>query len=181
MWGVLLVLLYFGLALMGAVIVMAPDRFRVTREGVVDAPPARVFALINELRSWEGWSPWAKLDPRRQMTYSGPAAGAGATLEWSGDAKVGAGRLTIADSRPNEAIDIKLEFFRPRKALNDAFFRLTPEGSGTRVAWTITGRLNLVAKVTNLINSSCDKMIGPQFEQGLANLNALCGAASRAG
>lgn len=180
MWGVLLVLLYFGLALIGAVIVMAPDRFVVTREAVVEAPPARVFTLIDELRNWESWSPWAKLDPQQQTSYSGPPAGAGASFEWSGNSKVGAGRLTIAESRPSEAIDIKLDFFRPFKGTNDAFFRLTPEGSGTRVAWTMTGRLSLIGKIRNLINS-CDKMIGPQFEQGLANLNALCGAASRAG
>ena len=180
MWGVLLVLLYFGMALIAAVIVMAPDRFGVSREAVVAAPPARVFALINELRNWESWSPWAKADPQQQITYSGPPAGPGASFEWSGNSKVGAGRLTIADSRPSEAIDIKLDFFRPFKGTNDAFFRLTPEGSGTRVAWTMTGRLSLIGKISNLINS-CDKIIGPQFEQGLANLNTLCGAASGAG
>jgi uncharacterized protein YndB with AHSA1/START domain len=175
MWGALLVLLYFGLALLAAVIIMSPDRFRVTREAVINAPPARVFELINELKNWELWSPWAKLDPAAQRSYSGPAAGTGAGFEWSGNNKVGAGKLTIVESQPNAAIDIRLDFLKPFKGTNESFLRLTPEGAGTPVVWTMAGRHNLISKAMNLV-MSCDKMIGGQFEQGFANLNALCAA-----
>jgi uncharacterized protein YndB with AHSA1/START domain len=172
MWGVLLVLLYFGLALLAAVIIMQPDRFIVTREAVIDAPPDRVFALINDLRNWEGWSPWAKLDPDARKSYVGPTAGAGAGFEWSGDKKVGAGSLTILESRPSERIDLRLDMRKPFKGSNDVLFRLTPEDGRTRVAWTMTGRNTLVSKAMNLV-SNCEKMVGGQFEAGLANLNRL--------
>jgi uncharacterized protein YndB with AHSA1/START domain len=176
MWGVLLVLLYFGLALLAAVIIMQPDRFAVTREAVIGAPPERVFALINDLRSWEGWSPWAKLDPQAQKTYFGPSAGAGAGFEWSGNKKIGTGRMTIVSSVPSERIDLRLEIRKPFKGSSEAFFRLSKVDGGTRVAWTMTGRNTLLSKIMNLV-MSCDKVVGAQFEVGLANLGALASGA----
>ena len=100
MTGFLLVILYFALAALAAWIIMRPNRFVVTRWRIVDAPPQEVFRHIDELRNWQAWSPWAKLDPAATNTYEGPAAGAGAVFAWSGDKKVGAGRMTIIDSRP---------------------------------------------------------------------------------
>ncbi|HMK90738.1 MAG TPA: SRPBCC family protein [Methylocystis sp.] len=179
MVGVALVLLYFGLALLAAVIIMQPDRFVVTRDALIAAPPERVFNLIAELRNWEDWSPWVELDPKARRSYFGPPGGPGAGFEWSGNSKVGAGRLTVAASRPNEAIDIKLDFLRPLKASNDVSFRLAPEGAGTRVSWAMVGRNTLVSKALNLIRSR-DKTIGGQFEQGLANLNRLASVAPAA-
>jgi uncharacterized protein YndB with AHSA1/START domain len=176
MWGVLLVLLYFGLALLAAVIVMQPDRFAVTREAVIGAPPARVFALINDLRNWEGWSPWAQLDPEAQKSYFGPPAGAGAGFEWSGNKKIGAGSMTIVTSVPNERIDLRLDMRKPFKASSEAFFRLSDVDGHTRVAWTMTGRNTLLSKVMNLV-MNYDKVVGGQFEVGLANLNALASGA----
>jgi hypothetical protein len=109
MTGFLLVILYFAMAAVAAVIIMQPDRFVVTRAAVIDAPPERVFGHINDLRKWEAWSPWARLDPAAQNSFEGPAAGPGAAFEWAGDRKVGAGRMTIVGSRPFESVDIKLE------------------------------------------------------------------------
>lgn len=177
MWGVLLVLLYFGLALAAAVIIMQPDRFVITREAIIDAPPDQVFVLINDLRKWEGWSPWAKLDPEARKSYIGPAAGAGAGVEWSGNNKIGAGSMTILESRPSERVDIKLDMLKPFKGSNDVSFRLSSEGERTRVAWTMTGRNSLISKAMNLI-INYDKKVGGQFEAGLANLNALASGAS---
>jgi hypothetical protein len=151
---------------------MQPNRFVVTRSAVVDAPPEEVFSHINELRNWEAWSPWAKLDPAARNSYEGPAAGAGAAFEWSGDKKVGAGRMTIIDSRPFESVDIKLDMRKPFAASNDVSFRLAPEGERTRVTWTMSGPNTLLSKAMGLV-VNCDKICGDQFEAGLANLNAL--------
>ena len=138
MTGFLLVIFYFALAALAAWIIMQPNRFVVTRSAVVDAPPQEVFPHIDELRNWQAWSPWAKLDPAATNTYEGPAAGAGAVFAWSGDKKVGAGRMTIIDSRPFESVDIKLEMSKPFTTSNDVSFRLSPEESGrTKVTWTM--------------------------------------------
>lgn len=172
MTGFLLVILYFAMAALAAWIIMQPNRFVVTRSAVVDAPPEEVFRHINELRDWERWSPWAKLDPAARNSYEGPAAGAGAAFEWSGDKKVGAGRMTIIDSRPFESVDIKLDMRKPFAASNDVSFRLAPEGERTRVTWTMSGPNTLLSKAMGLV-VNCDKICGDQFEAGLANLNAL--------
>lgn len=175
MLGFFLVVVYFGMALIAAAIVLQPDWFTVTRSAVIDAPSSEVFRHINELRNWEAWSPWARLDPHAQTHYSGPAAGAGAAYEWSGNKNVGAGRMTIVDSRPNDCVNIKLEMRKPFGASNEVSFTLAPEGDAqqhTKVTWTMTGRSNLLAKAINLVMSR-EKMVGGMFEKGLANLNAI--------
>jgi hypothetical protein len=178
MIGFALVIVYFGAALLAAVILLQQDWFAITRSAIINAPPDVVFRQINELRNWEAWSPWAKLDPHAQCAFAGPSAGAGATLEWSGDKKVGAGRVTIVESRPNESVDIKIEIRKPFAASNDMSFTLESEGGApastgrTKVTWTISGRNNLVAKALNLVVNN-DKKVGGQLEQGLSNLDTV--------
>jgi uncharacterized protein YndB with AHSA1/START domain len=172
MTGFLLVAFYFALAALAAWIIMQPNRFVVTRSAIVDAPPQEVFPQIEELRNWPAWSPWAKLDPAAVNTYEGPA-GAGAVFTWSGDKKVGAGRMTIVDSRPFESVDIKLDMTKPFRASNDVSFRLSPEESGrTKVTWTMSGPNTLISKALGRV-MNFDKMLGARFEAGLASLNAL--------
>ena len=173
MTGFLLVILYFAMTALAAWIILQPKRFVVTRSALVDAPPEVVFRHIDELRNWQAWSPWAKLDPAVINTYEGPAAGAGAVFAWSGDKKVGVGRMTIVESRPFESVDIKLDMSKPFTASNDVSFRLSPEESGrTKVTWTMSGPSTLVSKLMNLV-MNFDKALGARFETGLANLNAL--------
>jgi hypothetical protein len=114
------------------------------------------------------------MDPNAKSTYAGPIAGPGSSMEWDGNNKVGAGRMTIMESHPNERIEIKLEFFKPFKATNTAEFTFKPEGSQTSVTWTMSGKNNFMGKAMHLI-INCDKMVGGQFEQGLANLNSVTG------
>jgi hypothetical protein len=151
-----------------------PSDFRVSRTGRISAPQDVVFENVNDLHKWEAWSPWAKMDPNAKSTYAGPVAGPGSSMEWNGNNKVGAGRMTIEDSRANERIQIKLEFFKPFKATNTAEFTFKPEGSQTSVTWTMSGKNNFMGKAMHMI-INCDKMIGGQFEQGLANLNSVAG------
>ncbi len=173
MLGFILVLVYFGGAALAAFVILQPDRFVVTRSAVIDAAPEDVFRYINELRNWEAWSPWARLDPQARTSYVGPASGAGAAFEWSGDKKLGAGRMTITESRPFEGVDIRLEMRKPVSGANDLRFQLTPETQDrTHVVCTMSGRNNLFSKAMNLFGS-CDKKVGGQFEAGLTNLSAI--------
>jgi uncharacterized protein YndB with AHSA1/START domain len=173
MTGFLLVIFYFALAALAAWIIMQPNRFVVTRSRIIDAPPEEVFRHIDDFRNWRSWSPWAELDPAAINSYEGPAAGAGAVFAWSGDKKVGAGRMTIVDSRPYETVDIKIEMSKPFAASNDVSFRLSPEENGrTKVTWTMSGPSTLVSKAMNLA-MNFERTLGGRFEAGLANLNAL--------
>ena len=149
-----------------------PDEFRVARSAMIAAPPEQVFPHVNTLRSWEAWSPWAKLDPNARNSFEGPDAGVGAAMAWDGNKKVGAGRMTIVESRASNWIKFKLEFLRPFKATNFAEFTFTPEGQQTTVNWSMSGTNNLAGKVFGLF-VNCDKMIGRDFEKGLASLKAV--------
>lgn len=166
---ILLILLAL-IALFLVVAAYQPSEFRITRGGTIAAPPPVVFGHVNDLRKWEKWSPWAKLDPSMKQTYDGPAAGVGAVSAWAGNKEVGEGKMTIVESRPFDLIRIQLEFYKPMAATNEAEFHFVPEGDQTKVIWTMTGRRDFTMKAFGLI-MNMDKMVGRQFEEGLNRLN----------
>jgi hypothetical protein len=160
------------------VVALQPSEFRVARTAVMAAPAPGVFAQVNDLRKWPAWSPWAKRDPAMQQTYAGAPAGTGAVSTWAGNREVGEGRMTITESRPNELVRFKLEFFKPFTATSAAEFNFKPDGDRTVVTWSMSGENNFIAKAMHLV-MDMDRMIGRDFEQGLANLKALVEAAPR--
>jgi hypothetical protein len=159
------------------IVAIQPSDFRITRSAAIAAPPAAVFAQVNDLHNWEAWSPWAKLDPNAKSTYEGPAAGVGAAFTWSGNNKIGEGRMTIIESRPNELVRFKLDFLKPLKGTNTAEFNFKPEGNRTAVTWSMYGKNSFIGKAIGLF-INCDKMVGGQFEQGLAQMKSVAEAAS---
>lgn len=159
--GIVIVLIVFLV-----VVLMQPSDFRVVRSKKMKGPPAVAFAQVNDFRKWEGWSPWEKLDLKMKKVYEGPEAGKGATYSWNGDNNVGEGKLTILDSKPDELVNLKLEFMRPFTCTNDASFTFEKEGDETLVTWEMTGKNRFVAKMMGLF-INMDKMVGSQFEDGL--------------
>jgi hypothetical protein len=159
-------------ALLLVIVATRPADFRITRSAVIQASPAAVFAQVNDFHNWQAWSPWAKMDPDAKATFDGPTSGQGATFRWAGNSKVGEGNMTIAESRPNDVIRIDLEFLKPFAAKNIAEFTFKPVGDGTEATWTMTGENNFMAKAFGLF-VDCDKMVGGQFEQGLANMKSV--------
>lgn len=153
-----------------------PSDFRVSRSLTMSAPAETVFAQVNILRQWEAWNPWGKMDPNARMTYEGPAAGVGASYTWAGNNKVGEGRSTIVESKPSELVLFRLEFFKPMKAVNTAEFTFKPEGGKTAVTWTMSGKNNFMGKLFGLL-INCDKMVGEQFEKGLATMKTVAESA----
>jgi uncharacterized protein YndB with AHSA1/START domain len=162
------------------VVAMQPANFRVVRSGSVAAPAADVFPQVNDFHNWDAWSPWAKLDPTMKQTYEGTPAGAGAKYSWSGKGNVGEGSMTLLESHPNEVIRIRLEFQKPFKATNATEFTFKPEGNQTVVTWSMAGHKNFIFKAVGLF-MNMDKMLGAQFEQGLANMKAVVEAKKRVG
>ena len=145
-----------------------PNSFSLKREADIKAPPETIFALINDFHEWPKWSPWEKLDPGLTRTHSGATKGKGAIYEWQGNKKVGQGRMEILDASPS-AIKIKLDFLKPFEAHNITDFTLEPRGSGTHVSWDMNGPLNFMMKLMHVF-MNMDKMVGKDFEAGLANL-----------
>lgn len=154
------------------VIVGQPCEFKVTRTAKMSAPLEKVFPHVNDLHKWEAWSPWAKLDPNAKNSFSGPDAGAGAAMAWEGNCKIGVGKMTITESQPCALIRFRLDFEKPMKATNLAEFDFKSEGGQTIVTWSMSGKNNFMGKVFGLF-MNCDKMVGGQFEKGLASLKIL--------
>lgn len=171
----LLVGLVTVVAILAIAISMRPNEFRVSRSAVINAPPERVFALVNDFHNWELWSPWAKRDPQATATFDGPATGEGAKFAWAGNKEVGEGRMLIIESTPHKMIAIRLDFLRPFKATNTAEFEFAPVDAGTKVTWSMSGKNGFVGKAFSLL-VDCDKMVGKDFELGLANLNSAAEA-----
>ena len=138
----------------------------------MSAPAEIVFARIDDFHQWAAWSPWEKLDPQMQKSFGGAASGVGAEYHWIGNDKVGEGRMTITESRPSERVVVRLEFLKPWPSTSTSTFTLAPEGQGTRVTWAMDGRHDFVSKAM-CVFVSMDKMVGTDFERGLAVLGTM--------
>ena len=173
-----IILIAFAVIVIVLVVIVAlqPSDFRVARSATMSAPPPAVFAQVNDFHKWEAWNPWGKIDPAMKQTYEGAPAGVGAIYTWVGNKNVGEGRMTLTESRPSDLIRIKLEFFKPFAGTNIAEFTFKPAGNQTAVTWSMAGKNNFMAKAIHLF-MNMDKMIGGQFETGLAQMKSFVEAA----
>ena len=157
-----------------------PDTFQVQRSTTIQAPPDKIFPLINDFRRWAEWSPWEALDPAMQRTHSGAASGQGAVYAWEGNKDVGAGRMEILQTQAPARLSIKLDFIRPFEGHNTTDFSLTTAGDSanpttsttTTVTWLMQGPTPFVSKLMQVF-VSMDSLIGKDFEAGLAKMKAV--------
>jgi hypothetical protein len=149
-----------------------PDTFRVKRAAAIKAAPEAIFPLIADFREWGKWSPWEGRDPALKRTFGGAERGAGAVYAWDGNRNVGAGRMEITRATAPSDIVIKLDFIKPFEGHNIAEFTLSPQDGGTDVAWVMHGPAPFMNKVMQVF-MNMDRMIGRDFEAGLANLKKV--------
>jgi hypothetical protein len=161
---------------LGAVVVLfavyvatRPGVYKVERSLVVNAPASEIFPRVDTFRKWTTWSPWAHLDPGMKVEYSGPKAGVGSVYYWKGNDKVGEGRMTVTGATQDRLVEIKLDFIKPWEQTSKTSFTFQPEGSGTKVTWSMTGERDFVGKLFGIF-MDMDKMVGPDFEKGLLAL-----------
>ena len=164
----------------GAVAVVArqPSEYRVTRSVTIAASPAALFAQVDDLRKFNAWNPWRKLDPTAQETFYGEASGPGASMAWAGNSNIGEGRMTIIESRPHELVRLRLDFVKPLASTATAEFTFTPQGGQTAVTWSMWGQNTTMGKAMGLV-MDMEGMIGGQFEKGLADLKSLTEATAK--
>ena len=166
-----------GLAVVAIVVIlvlaaMKPSDFVVERSVTINTTPEKIAPLINDFHNWDEWSPWVKLDPAMKTSFSGASTGVGSVYEWEGNSKVGKGRMEIRSIQPAKT-SIKLDFLKPFEGHNTADFVLEPEGnSATRVTWVMYGPLNFIPGKLMSVFTTMDKLIGDDFQRGLANLKA---------
>jgi uncharacterized protein YndB with AHSA1/START domain len=160
-----------AVALIAAILVFAstkPDTFAVTRSATINASPDKVFGLITDLKAFNTWNAWVRKEPSVMLSYSGAVSGVGAAYTWVGE-KSGQGRMEITDiTSPTKAV-MKLDFVKPFASTNRTEFTLAAQGEQTQVTWNMSGPMPFISKLMSVF-VSMDKMIGPDFEAGLANL-----------
>jgi hypothetical protein len=169
MWLYILLGVVAVIAVLVAFIASRPSEFRTTRSATMAAPPSAVFNQVNDLRNWDAWSPWAKLDPAANNSFEGPSAGKGAKFRWAGNKQVGEGSMEITESRPSELVRLRLDFLKPFKATNTAEFTFKPVGNHTNVTWSMFGRNNFMFKAFGLF---MDYMKSVVEQSGAAELAA---------
>src|SRR6267378_3125641 len=163
------------IAVIAVVLILAatkPNTFSVRRATTVKAPPERIFALIKDFHQWGSWSPYETKDPAMKRSFSGAADGEGAVYGWEGNKNVGSGRMEILDTSEPSKIVIKLDFFAPFEGHNTAEFTMLPQGDAKNLTWLMHGPASFMSKVMQVF-INLDKMIGKDFEIGLANLKRL--------
>ena len=153
-----------------------PNTFTIKRATEIKAAPEAVWAYLEDFRRWTVWSPWEDIDPNMKRTYSDPATGVGATYAWEGDKKAGAGNMQITEAKAPAKLALTLNMLKPFPATNAVEFFVTPlEGGLVRVAWVMTGTSAFMHKLMSVV-ISMDKLVGKDFEKGLAKLKAAAEA-----
>lgn len=168
--AIVVVIVLIGLVL--AIAQSRPNEFTVQRTVRIAAPPERIYPDIVDFHRWPGWSPWERMDPAMQKTYTGAASGRGAVYEWAGNSKVGQGRMEITDATAPTSVTVKLDFMKPFETHNTARFTLVPAGESTDVTWSMFGSSPLMIKLMSVF-FNMDKLVGKDFERGLASLKTL--------
>jgi len=171
---VLNIIVIVVVVLIAGVLILAatkPDTFRVQRAASIKAPPEKVFALISDFRRWDAWSPWEKKDPAMKRTFGAATSGEGATYAWEGNKEVGQGSMRIVESVPPSKLALQLDFLKPFEAHNTVTFMLDAKDGATDVTWAMEGPVPYLAKIVHVF-VNMDRMVGKDFETGLANLRA---------
>jgi hypothetical protein len=157
------------------VIATRPAEFSVQRSAVMPVPADAAFAVVNDFHRWKEWSPWEKLDPQQKTTHTGAESGTGAVYAWVGNDDVGEGQMTIEESKVNELVRIKLEFIKPFAAVSTTTFTFKPSEGGTEVTWVMAGKNDFMSKAFSMF-VDMDKMVGGDFERGLASMKTVAEA-----
>lgn len=169
--GAIALLLVAGVAVVLGLAATKPDTFSVARSITIEAPPEKIFPLIDDFSKWPLWSPYETKDPDMTRTLGGPAEGQGATYAWEGGKEVGKGRMEIVESTAPSKVGLKLDFEKPFEAHNTVDFTLEPDGQSTVVTWDMRGPTPFFAKVIHVF-LDMDRMVGADFEAGLIKLKA---------
>jgi hypothetical protein len=161
------------------VILTRPATYHVERSTAMAAPPENAFAQVNDFHAWPAWSPWEKLDPQMKKNFEGPPAGVGSKYAWAGNDQVGEGRMTIEKSEKPSTVGIKLEFLKPFESTSTTTFTFAPAAGGSKVTWAMDGENDFMGKAASLF-MDMDKMIGADFEKGLAAMKTAAESAPKA-
>ncbi|HEY6171969.1 MAG TPA: SRPBCC family protein, partial [Candidatus Kapabacteria bacterium] len=172
------VILFILLGIVGVLLILmavAPTKMNSERSVVINAPKEVVWNNIVMFANQHKWSPWDKKDPNIKITIEGVDGTVGAVNKWEGNDSVGSGEQTMKKITPMTAIESELHFIKPWENTAQAYFNVVDAEGGVKVSWGFKGEMSRPFNIFGLF-MDMDKAIGADFEQGLANLKALCEA-----
>jgi len=169
--GIILAALVVIVVILGFI---APKEFKVERSIVI--PTDNKEVIFKNLTHWNEflkWNPWSAMDPNQKLTFTGEDGTVGSGYSWEGNKDVGQGSMTIIALKENEMVDMDLHFIKPFESKSKTYFNMTPEGSGYKVNWSMSGKSDFPMNIFGLF-MNMDKMVGGDFERGLEALKKKC-------
>jgi hypothetical protein len=171
-FGFLVVLLAVFCLGVVALAARKPDTFQVQRSATIKAPPEKIFPYLNSPKAAMAWIPFLEPDPNVKLSYAGPESGKGAAQSWSGNTQVGEGKIEIINSKPPTEVTLQLDMLKPLEGHNTVVYSLEPKGDVTNMTWVMSGHQPMIGKIVSVF-IDCDRMVGEQFEKGLAKLKTV--------
>jgi len=148
-----------------------PSLLHVERAIDIRAPREKIFTLINDFHQWDAWTPYNK-DPAMKKTYGGSPSGTGSVYAWEGNKEVGKGEISITESEPSSRVAFDLHMIKPFEGRNHVVLALKASGEITTVTWILEDTQSYFVKLMGMF-VNMDKMIGKDFEVGLAGLKSV--------
>lgn len=163
-------------ALLAVVGFFLPRNIRVVRNTSISANPTTVYNIVNDLKTYDGWMPWNKIDSAMTKEYGPTTTGEGAWYTWKSDNKnVGEGKITITESVPAKIVKTRIDF----KGFDNpglSGWELTDKNGSTDISWYMDSDMGK-NPYGHIIGLFMDKMIGSDFEKGLTDLKKLAESA----
>ena len=150
------------------------NTYEVSRTKIMHAPIEVVYDNVNDFKNWPTWSPWLEKDTLAELSYSDITFGKDASYSWkSNDKEVGEGSMTTIESVSFRSILQKITFLKPWESESEVSWSFKPVSEGTEVTWSMKGEMSFGEKAYMAFNGGMDKMVGPDYDKGLDNLDAV--------
>jgi effector-binding domain-containing protein len=150
---------------------LLPKNYKVERSTIIKANKSVIFDLTSNFTKWDLWTPWTKaIDSTAKFELIGIEAQVGTQWKWTGKV-LGNGEMTISEIMPDELIAYDLSF-NEGKYQSKGKLVIEVQGDSNKVSWFDEGDLgyNPISRYMGLF---MDKMMGPDFEKGLAKLKKV--------
>jgi len=169
--------LYVILVLVGIYLILCmvgPSDMRIERSATINAPATAVQATLGDFSLFNKWSPWAEKDTAMKINIEGEAGKPGHKYYWEGNKEVGKGSMTLNGVSGDSMLQT-LSF----DGMGDSkVYMITKEENGaTNLTWGMYSKTPFLGRAFMMF-MNMDKMMGPDFEKGLAKLKTVVEAAA---
>lgn len=148
-----------------------PKDMNISVTEKLSASPAQLFYQINNVKNWENWSPWHRIDPEMKLIYGEKIKGEGASYTWKSDNRwVGNGAMIIDESVEARMVGTTMKF----EGMDDSYADiviLSSEDGGSVVTWDLNSdyKARMPWQRYGMVFSRM--MLKKSYKEGLKNLD----------